>query len=113
MLIDRRRSTSFSFDHCFRTGATKVHVFSHITRKDSREEAESAVKNNPDLQDGNAPYQKVTPARFIHVDFSNDGSVQIFKDNFGAEYEGLSKTRWGLINVSYQRPLASFEHLME
>ena len=82
------------------TGATRVNVFSHITRKDSWEEAEAAVKNDPALQDGSAPYQKVTPARFIHVDFSEDGASQIFRDNFTPEFrEKLSTTRWAIINV--------------
>lgn len=77
-----------------------MHVFSHIIRRDSREKAEDAVKNDPTLQDGNAPYQKVVPARFIHVDFSETGSVEIFKDNFDPELgEKLSKTRWAIINV--------------
>ena len=83
-----------------RTGATKVHVFSHIIRKDSREAAEKAVTTDPSLQDGNAPYQKVVPARFIHIDFSEDGSVRIMRDNFDHEMgEKLSKTRWSIINV--------------
>lgn len=82
------------------TGASKVHVFSHITRKDSREEAEKAVTSNPDLQDGNAPIQVVVPARFIHVDFSESGSVEILQDNFDREEgERLMKGRWGIINV--------------
>lgn len=83
-----------------RTGATKVHVFSHIIRKDSREAAEKAVDTDPLLQDGNTPYQKVVPARFIHIDFSEDGAAQICKDNFNAEQgERLRKTRWSIINV--------------
>ena len=82
------------------TGATKVHVFSHITRKDSREKAEAAVDSDPTLKDGTAPIQKVVPARFIHVDFSKDGAVEILKDNFDrALGEELSKTRWAIINV--------------
>lgn len=82
------------------TGATKVHVFSHIIRKESREAAEKAVETDPTLKDGNAPYQKVVPARYIHIDFTEDGSVQIFRDNFDHELgEKLSKTRWSIINV--------------
>ena len=82
------------------TGATKVHVFSHIIRKDSREAAEAAVNKDPSLQDGNASYQKVVPARYIHIDFTNDGAVQIFQDNFDRQLgEKLKKTRWAIINV--------------
>lgn len=82
------------------TGATKVHVFSHIIRKDSREAAEAAVNTDPSLQDGNASYQKVVPARYIHIDFTNDGAVQIFEDNFDRQLgEKLKKTRWAIINV--------------
>lgn len=86
------------------TGATRVHVFSHITRRESREEAEKAVSTDPTLQDGSVPYQKIVPARFIHVDFSNDGAVEILKDNFDPVLgEKLTKTRWAIINV--WRPL--------
>ena len=82
------------------TGATKVHVFSHITRKDSREAAEAAVNTDPSLQDGNASIQKVTPARYVHIDFTNDGAVEIFEDNFDRQLgEKLKKTRWAIINV--------------
>ncbi|KAK3724830.1 hypothetical protein LTR37_000878 [Vermiconidia calcicola] len=82
------------------TGASRVHVFSHITRKDSREEAERAVREDAAMQDGNAPTTKVVPARFIHVDFSETGSEQILRDNFDHEEgENLTKTRWAIINV--------------
>lgn len=94
------QATTTNASKLYRTGATKVHVFSHIIRKDSREEAEKAVNSEPSLRDGNAPYQKVVPARFIHIDFSERGAVQIFKDNFDQEHGArLSKTRWAIINV--------------
>ncbi|KAK5111848.1 hypothetical protein LTR85_011746 [Meristemomyces frigidus] len=91
------------------TGATKVHVFSHITRKDSRENAEAAINQDPSLQDGNAPYQKIVPARFIHIDFSNDGAVEILKDNFDAELgEKLAKTRWSVRRSSNTVPCETY-----
>jgi hypothetical protein len=58
------------------------------------------VNTDPSLADGSTPYQPVVPARFIHIDFSEDGSIQIFRDNFEHELgEQLSKTRWAIINV--------------
>ena len=44
--------------------------------------------------------KKVTPARFIHVDFSESGATQILQDNFDRELgKELTKTRWSIINV--------------
>lgn len=58
------------------------------------------MNSEASLRDGNAPYQKVVPARFIHIDFSEKGAVQIFQDNFDQELGAkLSKTRWSIINV--------------
>lgn len=77
-----------------------MHVFSHIIRRDSREKAEAEVASDPSLKDGNTSYERVTPARFIHVDFSYDGAKQILRDNFDPEEgKNLSQTRWGIINV--------------
>nr|POE53252.1 hypothetical protein CFP56_28474 [Quercus suber] len=82
------------------TGAKEVHTFSHMIRRDSREEAESAVNHDPSLQDGKALIDAIVPARFIHVDFSKKGASQILRDNFDhTRGEELSKHRWGIINV--------------
>ena len=77
-----------------------MHVFSHITRRDSREEAEKAVAEDPNLLDDNASIQKVVPARFIHIDFSDAGALEILQDNLDPELgQKLSKSRWAIINV--------------
>lgn len=42
----------------------------------------------------------MTPARFIHIDFSNDGAVEIRDDNLPPELKSkLEKSRWSIINV--------------
>ncbi len=42
----------------------------------------------------------MTPARFIHIDQSNDGAVEVLNDNLPPEdAERLSKSRWSIINV--------------
>lgn len=97
-----RQTSKRRTDRDHSTGATKVSVFSHIIRKDSREAAEAEVAKDPALKDGSAVYERVTPARFIHVDFSYDGAVQILRDNFSGDQallDKLTKTRWGIINV--------------
>ena len=78
------------------TGATRVKVFSHILRNDSREEAEDKVKTDPSLADDDAPIEDVVPARFIHIDQSNYGAVEILQDNIHPPElaEKLKKTRW-------------------
>ncbi|KAF7194132.1 Hydroxylase/desaturase asaB [Pseudocercospora fuligena] len=82
------------------TGATKVHIFSHLSRRDSREGTMRAVKEDPKLQDGNAPMRKAVPAGFVHVDFSNAGSEAIMRDNTPSEdVDELRKTRWSIISV--------------
>ena len=80
----------------FRTGATRVKVFSHILRNDSREEAEKKVETDPSLADDDAPIEDVVPARFIHIDQSNYGAVEILNDNVHPPElaEKLKKTRW-------------------
>ncbi|KAH6652403.1 hypothetical protein BKA67DRAFT_573869 [Truncatella angustata] len=82
------------------TGARKVHTFSHMIRRDSREEVEAAVNDDPSLQDGNAPIKSAVPARFIHVDFSEKGALRILQDNFDHELgKELSQARWAIINL--------------
>lgn len=85
--------------HIYSTGATRVHVFSHITRRDSRDELEKTVQADSSIND-KANINKVTPARYIHIDQSNEGAVEVLNDNLPANVaESLSKTRWSIINV--------------
>ena len=83
------------------TGATRVHVFSHILRNDSRDKAEAKVKADPSLADDDAPFEDVVPARFIHIDQSAEGAAEVVRDNLHPPElaEKLMKTRWGIINV--------------
>jgi hypothetical protein len=40
------------------------------------------------------------PSRFVHVDHSYDGSLEMLRDNLPADLaQSLAKTRWGIINV--------------
>lgn len=81
------------------TGATRVHVFSHITRRDSRDKLEVDLQKDTSIQNG-AKVTQVTPARYIHIDQSNDGALEVLNDNMpAAEAEKLVKTRWSIINV--------------
>lgn len=78
------------------TGATRVHPFSHIIRRETTETAlaDGEKKSDPEV------VQKMSPARYIHVDQSYDGAEQVLRDNApppGAET--LGKTRWGIINA--------------
>jgi len=83
------------------TGATRVKVFSHILRNDSREKAENAVESDPALKDDNAPISDVVPARFIHIDQSEKGAMEVLDDNVHPPElaDKLKKTRWGIINL--------------
>lgn len=88
-------------DHFSSTGATRVFVFSHILRNDSRDKIEKAVLVDPALADDNAEVKDVTPARYIHIDQSYDGAVEVLNDNVHPPElaEKLAKTRWSIINV--------------
>ncbi|KAK3705225.1 hypothetical protein LTR37_013386 [Vermiconidia calcicola] len=82
------------------TGATRVKVFSHILRNDSRDKAEKAVLDNPDVAD-DAPMEDVVPARFVHIDQSARGAEEVLEDNIHPPElaEKLKKTRYSIINV--------------
>ena len=84
-----------------RTGATRAIVFSHILRNDSREKAENAVETDPALKDDNAPIEDVVPARFVHIDQSEKGALEVLNDNVHPPElaQKLAKTRWSIINV--------------
>lgn len=77
-------------------GASRVHVYSHVVRRDSRAEAEKLLATDPKLKDGNAPFSRNVPVRNIHVDFSEGGAHDHLQKTFDAETAAeLSKTRWG------------------
>lgn len=86
--------------HIPSTGASRVITYSHIVRRSSREEVQVAVDTDQSFADDAIFVPHVTPARFIHIDFSNDGAVGIMGDNLSPELvQKLAKTRWSLINV--------------
>ncbi len=79
-----------------RTGATRVHPFSHITRRQTWEAATLAGEGFPDKE----AVKMVVPARFVHIDQSYDGALEVLRDNLGSDLTtSLSKTHWGIINV--------------
>ena len=82
------------------TGATRVKVFSHLIRNNSREDVEAKVTNDPSFKDNDVPVQDVVPARFIHIDQSNYGAVEVLRDNIHPPglAQRLKKTRWSIIN---------------
>ncbi|KAK4494239.1 hypothetical protein PRZ48_014537 [Zasmidium cellare] len=78
------------------TGASRVHVFSHIIRKQTWASAVEAGKHLPDKQ----TQSSMSSAMFIHVDQSYEGAAEVFRDNLPAEDAArLSKSRWAIINV--------------
>jgi len=81
------------------TGATKVHPYSHFVRRDNRDTIKASVLSSTLPDDASVP--NVTPARYIHIDESEDGAVTVLKDNLpsGTDFETLDKSRWSIINV--------------
>lgn len=59
------------------------------------------MQQDPNLEADDAILEALTPARFIHVDHSDQGAVQVVKDNLHPPelVEQLLKTRWAIINV--------------
>lgn len=83
----------------FSTGATRVHVFSHITRRDSRDKLDVTFQADTSIR-SDAKVTQVTPARYIHIDQSTEGALEVLTDNMPpSEVETLVKTRWSIINV--------------
>ncbi|KAF2101409.1 hypothetical protein NA57DRAFT_64217 [Rhizodiscina lignyota] len=82
------------------TGASRVVVFSHILRNNSRDAAEAKVKSDASLADDNAEVEDVTPARFIHIDQSEVGAREVLDDNIHPPELAakLAKSRWSIIN---------------
>ncbi|OQO10800.1 hypothetical protein B0A48_04100 [Cryoendolithus antarcticus] len=79
-----------------KTGATHVHVISHMCRRhttaDSKEDA--LEKKDTDF------VTKNNPARFVHVDQSYRGAEQILYLNMDEEEANKrTKSRWGIINA--------------
>jgi hypothetical protein len=87
------------------TGATRVHTFSHLVRRNQAEGNEALLRSLEEAAgpNGEIPHDqamgKVVPARFAHVDQSPNGARTILKDNLPEEWEQLSKTRWGIVNI--------------
>ncbi|KAK0280191.1 hypothetical protein LTR35_008342 [Friedmanniomyces endolithicus] len=79
-----------------KTGATKVHVVSHMCRRHTTADSKSDAEGKPDTD-----YVTLNnPARFVHVDQSYRGAEQILYLNMPEEEaDRLTKTRWGIINV--------------
>lgn len=59
------------------------------------------MKNDPTLADDLAPIDVIVPARFIHIDQSEYGAIQLLEDNIHPPElaQKLRRTRWSLINV--------------
>jgi len=84
------------------TGASHVHVFSHLCRRETNAASLEAAKGKKD--EDFVP--TMNPARFCHVDQSFRGAEQILYLNLPEEEaDRRSKTRWGIINV--WRPIGS------
>lgn len=83
------------------TGATRAHVFSHITRTAPYEQVEALAASN---ESDTKATSVVVPARLVHVDQSDSGALEVLRDNMSPEDAArLSKSRWGIVNI--WRPL--------
>lgn len=90
----------------YRTGASRVHVWSHLVRRDTIEsniaELEAVeAKSNEKLPDTHG-FGRIVPARFAHIDQSPNGARTVLFDNV-PDAETASKQRWGIVNI--WRPL--------
>ena len=72
-----------------RTGAVRVFIFDHTTRREAR-----------DNRQGPAKIQMRGPVRRVHIDQSYAASVERVSHHLPAEAEGLLKKRFQIINVS-------------
>ncbi|KAE8155346.1 hypothetical protein BDV25DRAFT_135095 [Aspergillus avenaceus] len=83
------------------TGASRAHVFSHITRKSPFERTAAMMASD---QPDDALLDHVPPARRVHADQSDPGAIQVLNDNMSpSEVERLRQSRWAIINM--WRPL--------
>ncbi|KIW98240.1 uncharacterized protein Z519_01824 [Cladophialophora bantiana CBS 173.52] len=81
------------------TGATEVHIYSHLVRQDSREKTDALIKEQENLADDD-PAPQVGPARFVHIDVSDVGAEQMLYQNLSPDIaKKLSSTRWAIINL--------------
>jgi len=79
-----------------KTGASDVHIFSHMSRRHTFDEAQedAAAKNDSEFVKRN------NPARFVHVDQSYRGAEQILYLNLGEEEaDKRINKRWAIINI--------------
>ncbi|KAI5865329.1 hypothetical protein GGS23DRAFT_603921 [Durotheca rogersii] len=84
------------------TGATRVHPFSHLVRRQRWETAVEAAKNAEPTE----IIPIMTPSLLCHVDQSYDGAQQVLDQNFPAEEAArFRKTRWAITNI--WRPIGS------
>lgn len=76
-------------------------MFSHILRNDSADELQRKVKVDPSLADDDALIDDVAPARFVHIDQSEFGAVEVLNDNIHPPElaRKLKATRWSIINT--------------
>ncbi|KAJ5414302.1 hypothetical protein N7509_000929 [Penicillium cosmopolitanum] len=81
------------------TGATRVHIMSHIVRRQSWEKAIEDEKHLPDME----PVKQPSTARFVHVDQSYTGARALLDLYLPEESEKLTKTRWAIVN--FWRPI--------
>ena len=91
------------------TGATKVHVWSHLVRRDAPEANETllaeltASAGSDSLIPDTQNLGHVVPAGFAHIDNSPVGARTLLHDHFQDKAAEIAKSRWGIINV--WRPL--------
>jgi hypothetical protein len=85
-------------------GATSVHVFSHITRRDNPARVEAALVDSSATSSDTTPVAGIFPARYVHIDQSPVGALQVLQDSFDTS-SSLGRHalenggRWGIINV--------------
>ena len=91
------------------TGATTVHPYSHFVRRSDRDAIKASVDSKPDAEKVTA----VTPARYVHIDESEDGAATVLRDNLPPDATpSLRNCRYAIINVwrpikpIYKDPLA-------
>lgn len=78
------------------SGASYVHVVSHMSRRSTHAESVDAAKGLDDKEHVSI----MNPARFVHVDQSYRGAEQILYLNLPEEEaERRSKKRWAIMNV--------------
>lgn len=78
------------------SGASEVHVISHMCRRDTHAASVDAAKG----KEGAEFVSIMNPARFVHVDQTYHGAEQVLYLNLPEEEaDRRVKKRWGIINV--------------